>query len=186
MDHQIDSRALECADFEPVPVRRRVDGWTAERQRTFIRVLSETGCVSQAAAEVGLTPRSAFRLAARPDAQGFARAWAWAQTIAATRLTSRAFEYAVHGMRETVWKGGVCVAERRRPSEKLLIYLLTHLDPTRFGKAALAPGFRDFREVASETVSEFLEEATDVPASACRVETVSFADWEDDGTAPPA
>lgn len=181
MSNQHDSRSSERAiDFDPVPVRCRVDGWTAERQRAFIRALAETGCVSQAAAEVGLTPRSAFRLAARPDAQSFARAWSWAQTLATNRLTALAFEYAVHGMSETVWKDGKCVYERRRPSERLLIYLLNHLDPTRFGKAAFSKDWkiRDFREVGAEAVPQLLEELTDVPLDQCPADRVSLSDFD--------
>ena len=57
-------------DFAPVPVRRRHDGWTACRQRAFIAALAETGCISEACAEVGITPRSAYRLRQHPDAEG--------------------------------------------------------------------------------------------------------------------
>ena len=58
-------------DFEPVPVQPRFDGWTADRQRTFIRCLAETGCMKTACAEVGITPRSAYRLREHPRAAGF-------------------------------------------------------------------------------------------------------------------
>src|SRR5687768_6797623 len=45
--------------FAPAATRARHDGWTAGRQRAFIAALAETGCVSEACAEVGITPRSA-------------------------------------------------------------------------------------------------------------------------------
>ena len=35
-----------------VPVAHRRDGWTPERQRTFLATLAETGCVSAACAAV--------------------------------------------------------------------------------------------------------------------------------------
>jgi hypothetical protein len=124
--------------FAPVPVRPRRDGWTADRQRRFIETLAETGCVATAAGEVALTPRSAYRLAARPDGQTFAQAWDLALSIASRRLAAIAFNYATQGMVETVTdKNGDVVAERRRPSERILIYLLGHLDPHRFGRFAL-------------------------------------------------
>ena len=34
--------------FEPVKLRPRHDGWTAERQYRFIQALAETGCVEEA------------------------------------------------------------------------------------------------------------------------------------------
>lgn len=68
--------------FTPVAVRARIDGWTPKRQRTFIAALAVTGRAERAAAYVGMTARTATRLAARPDGGGFARACAEATTIA--------------------------------------------------------------------------------------------------------
>src|SRR5436190_19917640 len=65
-------RAEKPADpphFETVQRKPRHDGWTAERQRAFIAVLAETGCVSEACAEIGITPRSAYRLREHPKAK---------------------------------------------------------------------------------------------------------------------
>lgn len=122
--------------FSPVPVRRRRDGWTAERQVAFIEALAETGCVAFAARSVGMSARSAYRLAARADAREFAEAWDCALALAARALAGLAFRYASEGMVEQVWKDGVLVSERRRPSERLLIFLLSRLDPVRFGAGA--------------------------------------------------
>ena len=61
--------------FAPVPVRARRDGWDAERQGRFIGYLAETGSVAQAAARVGRSRESAYRLRRRADAAGFAAAW---------------------------------------------------------------------------------------------------------------
>jgi hypothetical protein len=140
---QSDGQPLVAA-FTPVPVRPRRDGWTAERQRCFIRAVAETGCVVTAAREAGMAPRSAYRLAARPDAAAFAAAWTEALAVTVPRLRALAFEYATHGIPETVTnKDGEVIAERRRPSERMLIYLLSHLDPHHFGKdAALRPAYR--------------------------------------------
>ena len=61
------------ADYRPVPQTRvRHDGWTAERQRTFLTVLAETGCISDACCLAGVSSRSAYRLRQRPDAAHFA------------------------------------------------------------------------------------------------------------------
>jgi hypothetical protein len=57
--------------LDPVPVRYRVDGWTAEKQRGFILVLAECGVAPRAAAAVGMSKRSAHKLAMRAGADSF-------------------------------------------------------------------------------------------------------------------
>jgi hypothetical protein len=57
--------------------------------------------------------------------------------IAARSLAALAFDYATGGMVEQTWKDGVLISERRRPSERLLIFLLTRFDPARFGAQAV-------------------------------------------------
>jgi hypothetical protein len=122
--------------FDPVPVRHRRDGWTAEKQRAFIQVLAETGIARVAAAAVGMSERSAHRLAIRHDAESFSDAWDAALVIAARRAVSTLFEYALDGMVETVWRDGGIAWQRKRPSEKALFFLLAKLDPDRFGRDA--------------------------------------------------
>lgn len=61
--------------FAPVPLRTRRDGWTVARQCAFLAQLYLTGSVRTAAARVGMSRASAYRLRARGDAAGFARAW---------------------------------------------------------------------------------------------------------------
>ena len=61
--------------FVPVPVRARRDGWDAVRQGQFLGWLAQTGCVAEAAARVGRSRESAYRLRARADACSFAAAW---------------------------------------------------------------------------------------------------------------
>src|SRR5687768_2822817 len=67
--------------FAPARVRARVDGWTEERQRTFIDALVQTGCVGRAARAAGMSRESAYRLRRRKGAEGFAAAWAWAAAL---------------------------------------------------------------------------------------------------------
>lgn len=61
--------------FEPVLLRARRGGWSPGRQRAFIAALAETRCVRAACRRVAVAPESAYRLARRPDAAGFRRAW---------------------------------------------------------------------------------------------------------------
>jgi hypothetical protein len=58
--------------FTPQP-SRKTGGWSAERQRTFIETLAETGSVHVAAKSAGLSARSAY--AVRVRSRPFAAAW---------------------------------------------------------------------------------------------------------------
>jgi hypothetical protein len=152
--------------FAPVPVRRRRDGWTVEKQIGFIEILAETGCVTTAARSVGMSVRSAYRLAARPDAREFAAAWDTAMPLAARALAALAFDYATGGMVEQVWKDGALVSERRRPSERLLIFLLSRFDPTRFGSVSPAAPLQDMddwpRDFPQRSLGEHFERFRDI------------------------
>jgi hypothetical protein len=151
--------------FNPVSVQPRRDGWTAAKQRIFIQVLAETGIVRIAAAAVGISERSAHRLALRDDAESFCTAWDAALQIAARRGASKLYEYAFEGMVETIWRDGEIVCQRRWPSEKALFFLLSRLDPARFGKAGPDPQFPDYDPVKANLsdLSLHLDSLTDLP-----------------------
>jgi len=59
----------------PPIARPRHDGWTREKQATFILTLRRTRNVTRAAAAAEMSRESAYRLRARPSAAGFAAAW---------------------------------------------------------------------------------------------------------------
>jgi hypothetical protein len=61
--------------FDPVPVRARHDGWSADDQRRFILKLSRGHLVDEACRNLGHSRQSAYSLRRRPDGAGFARAW---------------------------------------------------------------------------------------------------------------
>lgn len=115
--------------FTPQP-SRKTGGWSAERQRTFIETLAETGSVHVAAKSAGLSARSAY--AVRVRSRPFGAAWDAAQQIAVGRLSALAFDRAIHGRVEQVYHEGMLVGEKRVPSERLLMWLLARLDPQRF------------------------------------------------------
>ena len=110
--------------------RKRLAGWSAERQRLFLINLAETGSVHLACAAARLSARSAYRLRARSPA--FAAAWDTADQLAVGRLSAIAFDRAINGRTEQVWQDGELVAEKRLPSDRLLMWLLARLDPRRF------------------------------------------------------
>jgi hypothetical protein len=115
--------------FGPQP-SRKTGGWSSVRQRLFIEALAETGSVHLSAKTAGLSARSAYALRIRSLA--FAAAWDIAQQLAVGRLSALAFDRAIHGRIEQVYSDGELVAEKRLPSDKLLMWLLARLDPNRF------------------------------------------------------
>ena len=119
-----------------VELRRRRDGWTALRQRTFLMTLANTGSVLAAAEMADITPRSAYRLRNHPKGAKFREAWDAALLTASHRLLGIAFERALSGTPRTVWKGGRIAYETQVPSDAMLMYLLRHLNPTLFAEHA--------------------------------------------------
>ena len=115
--------------FKPEP-SRRVGGWNAVRQRLYIETLAETGSVHLSAKAAGLSARSAYALRVRSPA--FSAAWDAAQQLAVGRLSALAFDRAIHGRVEQIYHQGELVGEKRVPSERLLMWLLSRLDPKRF------------------------------------------------------
>jgi hypothetical protein len=128
-----DTPPAQAMPFDGVALedsRKRLAGWSAERQRLFLCNLAETGSVHLASAAARLTARSAYRLRARSPA--FAAAWDTADQLAVGRLSALAFDRAINGRTEQVWQSGELVAEKRVPSDRLLMWLLARLDPRRF------------------------------------------------------
>ena len=142
--------------------RKRLAGWSADRQRLFLTNLAETGSVHLAAATARLTARGAYRLRTRSPA--FARAWDTALQLSVGRLAAIAFDRALHGRVEQIYHSGELVGERRVPSDKLLMWLLSRLDPTRF---ALPWEQRGNTDPQANAVAEFpalLDAITDTPS----------------------
>lgn len=119
----------EAVPFTPQPSRRIV-GWSAVRQRMFIEALAETGSIHLSAKAAGLSARSAYALRVR--SAHFAAAWDAAQQLAVGRLSALAFDRAIHGRIDQYYRDGELVGEKRVPSDRLLMWLLSRLDPRRF------------------------------------------------------
>jgi len=133
MMSESDSSLDPLADYTPVALAPRHDGWTAERQRRFLTILADTGQVSLAARAVGVSPRSAYRLRHHPKGREFRIMWDKALYLATDRLAALAFERAIEGTPHQIWKNGELVAETRKPSDRLLIFLLRRLQARTFG-----------------------------------------------------
>ncbi|WP_137864044.1 MULTISPECIES: hypothetical protein [unclassified Sphingomonas] len=102
--------------------RQRHDGWTQSRTRAFLRALSETGCVRDACVRARISNTSAYRMRRR-DAK-FAEAWERALDRVAPMLEQAAYERAVEGWDEIVWRNGAEFSRKRRYSDGLLRLLI--------------------------------------------------------------
>jgi len=142
----LDAHGHDPDDYEWVPVRRRRrhDGWSPERQRSFIEALADRGSVTEAAQAVGMTVGSAYKLRRAPGGENFARAWELAIHQAALHLVDVAFDRAIHGTDEPVFdREGRRVGRRMRLNDRLLMFLLRAHLPERYAHAhreALPPG----------------------------------------------
>src|SRR5438309_129567 len=171
--------APNIPDFTPAPTRKQKVGWTADRQRKFIEHLALNGHAGEAAALVGLSSSSAYRLANKAGADSFSRAWDAALRQAATRLAAIAVDRAVNGRVERFYRNGELVMERRVPSDYLLTWLLSRLDPLQFGSPgarALAAATGDPREKARQELPALMTSFKDVPEEECSTEGIDYFD----------
>lgn len=163
-----DSAATTPAVAEPfdgVPLddsRKRLAGWSAQRQRLFLANLAETGSVHLASAAARLNARSAYRLRTRSPA--FARAWDAALQLSVGRLSAIVFDRAINGRVEQLYRDGELIGERRVPSDKLLTWLLARLDPKRFALPWEQRGDTDPQAAAVAAFPALLDAVTDAPA----------------------
>lgn len=112
-------------DFTPVPrLRNRRSGWTEARQRAFIAALARCGSVKAAAAHVGLSARTAYRLIDAPGADSFAEAWDKAMDIGLARIQSDALERALNGTFVPIYRHGRLVRVEHRRCDRLAVALL--------------------------------------------------------------
>jgi hypothetical protein len=167
-------------EFASAPTRKQKAGWTAERQRKFIEHLALTGHVGEACGVVGVSSSSAYRLKHKPGAEGFSDAWDAALRLAATtRLPAIAFDRALNGRVERFYKNGELVVERRIPSDYLLTWLLSRLNPLQFGlptAKALAAATGDPCNVARKEMPALVDSFEDVTEEECPAEGIDFLD----------
>ena len=118
--------------FTPVELRARHDGWTPLRQAEFIGYLAETRCVKQAAALVGMSRESAYRLRRKPGAEDFGAVWdaiLGVQNIPKAKVTLETlFQRIRLGRYRPVLRGGRYVATMKKPDNQALLSAISHLD----------------------------------------------------------
>jgi hypothetical protein len=161
--------AEAIADYTPVQLAARSNGWTADRQRTFLRALAETASVSVACKAAGITARSAYRLRADPRGAPFAAAWHRALYVATHAMVALAFERATKGTYREHWKNGELIAEIRQPSDTMLKFLLTRLMPSMF--ACKPQDNWDAAHYAQHHFPRLLDKLTDCDVRADRLDS---------------
>jgi hypothetical protein len=112
-----------------VPLRQHHNGWTAIRQGEFIGFLAETGSVSAALREVGMSRQSVYELRKRPEAEGFVAAWDAALGATPRKVTSEDLvRLAYGGMVRPIMRGGRYCGTAIKPSASALLRLMDRLD----------------------------------------------------------
>lgn len=120
-----DSLAAYGHDCEP---SQRYDGWTAERQRAFLRELSEGNGITHACRVVGLSAQSAYAFRRSARGAGFALAWQAALLLSRETLADELLDRALNGVVETVNHRDGTETTRHRYDNHLAMKMLARMD----------------------------------------------------------
>lgn len=122
-------------EFTAVPRQRQTgrNTITPDRQRAFIKALAQTGSVSLASKVIGNAATSLYALKLRPEAASFAAAWDSAVQMGARQILDILVDHAINGSPEFIYKDGEIVAERRIFNYRMMMWIVTHAMPERFG-----------------------------------------------------
>lgn len=104
--------------------KERHDGWSLDKQVGFLRALSATHSVTEAAQSVGMARQSAYRLRSRLKGQAFDLAWEVAFHHSYDVLAHAALERALNGVEVPVYYQGEKIDTYRRYDERLTVALL--------------------------------------------------------------
>ena len=115
--------------MSPISIARR-NGWTLPRRMAFVAAIAAGRGVAHAAATAGMSRESAYRLAARPGGDAFARAWHAAATkgraIAAAARAAR--HRRLRAPNGTLISRPVRDAAERRDQDRALMAALARLE----------------------------------------------------------
>jgi len=151
-------RAVPDTPTEPPQKPARHDSWPLDTQAAFLRALSATHSVSEAARSVGKSRQSAYRLRSRLKGQPFDLAWEVAFHHSYDVLAHTALERALNGVEVPVFFQGEQVGSYRRFDERLTVALLQRFtmggNPAfgRLGRAAERHA-RDFEALLAKVES---------------------------------
>lgn len=131
----------------------RGDGFTPERQRSFLIVLAACGVVADACRAAGISRDTAYNLRNRAEGAAFAIAWNAALLIARGRMDDELMSRAMNGVVERIYRNGELWGERHRHDNRLAMAVLTRLDRQAAGLGEGAPAAR----AAAQEWDQFLD-----------------------------
>ena len=132
-------RELEVAEGGPSisELRLREDGFTPEKQKTFLKTLRKTGCVADAARTAGISTTTIGRL--RRKFADFDARCAAARRMALPELEAIAYARATVGAPAKIVRKGKLFEVRVKPSDSILRLLLAGAAPKKYGRYAGLP-----------------------------------------------
>jgi hypothetical protein len=126
--------SAELADaFTPVATDARgrairSDGFTPERQVTYLSTLAACGVVIDACRAAGICKDTAYNLRNGAQGRAFALAWDAAILISRGRMSDELMSRGMNGCIDRLYRNGELVAERHRHDNRLAMAILTRLD----------------------------------------------------------
>jgi hypothetical protein len=140
--------------FPPGGRKPRHDGWTPEAINIFLRELSATGVVEQAARAAGLSASAAYSFRNRRQGRAFAKMWdAVLVHRARARVAGELQGGAIAGCVSIRKRDGVVVGEYHYYDNRLAMALLTRLDRLAEKEAASEAQLR----ALSEDLDDYLD-----------------------------
>ncbi|WP_296716230.1 hypothetical protein [Erythrobacter sp.] len=143
----------ELLAFTPVPRQcERHDGWTPQRQRTFIEALADTGSVAAACKTADMSQAGAYHLRRQPGADEFRAAWQRALDFGVQRIEDVAMDRALNGVEEPLYSYGALIGTRTRYNDRLLMFMLRNRAPERFADGRRVSGMGGLNAVGAMQV----------------------------------
>ncbi|OYX37657.1 hypothetical protein [Sphingomonas sp. 32-62-10] len=112
----------------PRPRAERADGWTPDRQRSFLTAVAEGHTVEAACRLVGLTHQSAYAFRRRAAGATFALGWQAATLLARDKIADVLLARALDGQVETITRPNGETISRHRYDNRLASAMLARLD----------------------------------------------------------
>lgn len=134
--------------MSPYHQTTRIDGWTPERQRTFLEAIADGHSVESAAQLARMRPSGAYALRRRAQGGAFAIGWAAANLIARDVLADTLMTRAIDGQIETITRANGDVVEKLRYDNRLAGAMLARAD--RQVEATSIAAYNAARMVAQE------------------------------------
>ncbi|WP_380879055.1 hypothetical protein ACFB49_20100 [Sphingomonas sp. DBB INV C78] len=134
---------------------KRLDGWTADRQRDFLAAVAEGHTVEAACRIVGLSVASAYAFRRRASGAAFALGWQAACLQAREKLADILLSRAIDGQTETITRANGDVIERHRYDNRLATAMLTRMD--RLADSAVADGTHHAARLIAQEWDQYLD-----------------------------